>query len=179
MNRIAVVFALATATLTPTLLAQASDDGKITTQVPACPSTATLDQLITALDAAVSGPGNKDRTCFRALFLPEARLMPLVKNKDDGSVAPRILTVDGWIDAVAKRGSSVFYEKQVKVGTETYGHEAHLRSTYETRATPDGKAEVRGINSIQAVFDGKIWKVISIVWQAETPAEPVPEKYLP
>jgi hypothetical protein len=179
MNRIAVVFALATATLTPTLLAQASDDGKITTQVPECPSTATLDQLITALDAAVSGPGNKDRTCFRALFLPEARLMPLVKNKDDGSVAPRILTVDGWIDAVAKRGSSVFYEKQVKVGTETYGHEAHLWSTYETRATPDGKAEVRGINSIQAVFDGKIWKVISIVWQAETPAEPVPEKYLP
>jgi hypothetical protein len=80
---------------------------------------------------------------------------------------------------VAKRGSSVFYEKQVKVGTETYGHEAHLWSTYETRSTPDGKADVRGINSIQAVFDGMSWKVISILWQAETPTELVPEKYLP
>lgn len=179
MNRIAVLFALAIATLTPTLFAQAPDEGKIATQIPACPSTATLDQLIQAIDAAVSGPGNKDRTCFRALFLPEARLMPLVKNKDDGSVAPRILTVDGWIDAVAKRGSAVFYEKQVKVATETYGHEAHLWSTYETRSTPDGKADVRGINSIQAFFDGQRWKVISILWQAETPTEPVPEKYLP
>ena len=73
---------------------------------------------------------------------------------------------------MAKRGSSVFYEKQVKVGTETYGHEAHLWSTYETRSTPDGKADVRGINSIQAVFDGKSWKVISILWQAETPTDP-------
>jgi hypothetical protein len=80
---------------------------------------------------------------------------------------------------VAKRGTAVFYERQVKVKTETYGHLAHLWSTYETRATPDGKAEVRGINSIQAFFDGKSWKVTSILWQAETPTEPVPEKYLP
>jgi hypothetical protein len=87
--------------------------------------------------------------------------------------------VDGWIDAVRKRGSAVFYERQVKVSTERYGSLAHLWSTYEVRPTPDGKPEVRGINSIQAVFDGQRWRVISILWQAETPAEPVPEKYLP
>ena len=178
MKRIAAVLAISVAFLAPALRAQAPE-GKSAAQTPACPSTATLDQLIKALDAAVSGPGNQDRTCFRALFLPDARLMPLVTNKDDGSVKPRILTVQDWIDLVAKRGANVFYERQVKVTTETFGHEAHLWSTYETRATPDGKAEVRGINSIQAVFDGKAWKVISIVWQAETPTETVPAKYLP
>jgi hypothetical protein len=177
MKTIAVVLALATAALAPALLAQAPED-KITTQVPACPSTATLDLLIKAIDAAVSGPADQDRTCFRDVMLPDARLMPVGKHLD-GSFAPRILTVDGWIDAVRKRGSAVFYEKQIKVSAETYGHIAHLWSTYETRSTPEGKADVRGINSIQAVFDGQRWKVISIEWQAETPDEKVPEKYLP
>ena len=148
------------------------------TPAAACPGTDTLDQLIKAIDDAVSGPADKDRTCFRDVMLPGARLMPLAK-QPDGTVAPRILSVDGWIEAMGKRGSQVFYERQVKVTTENYGQMAHLWSTYETRTTPEGPAEVRGINSIQAAFDGKRWKVISIVWQAETPEEKVPEKYLP
>jgi hypothetical protein len=37
----------------------------------------------------------------------------------------------------------------------------------------------RGINSIQAIFDGKQWHIIQIIWQAQTPTNPVPEKYLP
>lgn len=147
------------------------------TSVPECPSTVTLDQLIKAVDAAVSGPANKDRTCFRALFLPETRLIPL-RHLPDGSFQPHVLTVDDWIDAVAKRGNESFTEKQVKVATETYGHLAHLWSTYETIG-PDGKMMDRGINSIQAVFDGKRWRIIQIVWQAESPGETVPEKYLP
>jgi hypothetical protein len=149
----------------------------------ACPSTATLDDLIKAIDAAVSGPGNQDRTCFRALFLPEARLIP-IRVTPDGTATPRILTVDDWINLVAKRGSAIFYERQVKVATENWDHMAHLWSTYETRTTPDGKPPEgkvidRGINSIQAIYDGKQWHVIEIVWQAQTPANPVPEKYLP
>lgn len=144
----------------------------------ACPSAARLDQLIKALDSAVSGPANKDRTCFRALFTPDARLIPIRVNSD-GSAAPRILTVQGWIDAVAKRGSSVFYEHQIKVRTESWAHLAHLWSTYTSSETPNGKPIDRGINSIQAVYDGKQWRVIEIVWQAETPAAPLPEKYLP
>ncbi len=148
-----------------------------------CPSTATLDQFITAIDAAVSGPADKDRTCFRQLFAPDARLIP-IRIAADGTATPRILTVDGWIEAVRTRGSDVFYERQIKVRTETWDHIAHLWSTYETRTTPDGKPPEgkvldRGINSIQAIFDGKRWQVIEIIWQAETPANPVPEKYLP
>ena len=149
----------------------------VETTVPECPSTATLDELIKAVDAAVSGPGNKDRTCFRALFLPETRLIPL-RHMPDGTYQPRVLTVDDWITAVAKRGNDSLIEKQIKVKTETYGHLAHLWSTYETTSTRDKRTD-RGINSIQAVFDGKQWKIIQIVWEAESPTEKVPEKYLP
>jgi hypothetical protein len=61
---------------------------------------------------------------------------------------------------------------------EVYGHIAHLWSTYEVRPNPDGKPEIRGINSIQAVFDGNNWKIMQVLWQAETPDEPIPAKYL-
>lgn len=176
MRPLFVSVALTAALLVPALRAQSPAPQPATAE--ACPSTATLDQLITAIDAAVSGPADKDRTCFRQLFLPDARLIP-IRIAPDGTATPRILTVDGWIDAVRKRGSQIFYERQIKVRTESWAHIAHLWSTYETRSTPDGKAIDRGINSIQAVFDGKQWHIIQILWQAEVPADPVPEKYLP
>ena len=144
-----------------------------------CLPSTTLDELVKALDDAVTGPANKDRTCMKALLLPEARLSPMNKGKG-GSLEPHIETVDEWIDSVRKRGKMMLYEHQVKVSSDTYGRIAHLWSTYELHISkPDGKPYARGINSIQAVFDGVHWRVLEILWQAETPAEPVPEKYLP
>jgi hypothetical protein len=173
MNRFSnIVFAALAATvlILPRLPAQIAAPA-------ACRPTANLDQLIKAIDDAVSGPADKDRTCFRDILLPDARLIPVSKQAD-GTIAPHILTVDGWIDAVRKRGSGVFYKRLIKVKSEIYGPIAYLWSTYEVRPTPDGKAEVRGINSIQAVFDGARWRVIEIAWHAETPADPVPVQYV-
>jgi hypothetical protein len=144
----------------------------------ACPSAKTLDDLVKALDDAVSGPTDKDRTCLRQLLIPEARLIPVSKGKD-GSIAPRILSLDDWIARVKASGRKEFYEVQVKYPTDVYGHVAHLWNTYEVRPTPDGKPDIRGINSIQAFFNGSEWKVVEILWQAETPDEPIPSKYLP
>ncbi len=181
MRRLTLAAAVLAAVLVPVLHAQTP--AAPPPIVTVCPSAATLDQLVEAIDAAVSGPGNQDRTCFRGLFAPDARLIP-IRIAPDGTATPRILTVQDWIDLVAKRGNAVFYERQVKVSAETWDHMAHLWSTYETRTTPDGKPPEgkvvdRGINSIQAIFDGKQWHIIQIVWQAQTPANPVPEKYLP
>jgi hypothetical protein len=171
MNRIAVSFALMVAFLAASGYTQPSP------AATACPPATTLDELAKALDDAVSGPRDKDRACLRQLLLPEARLTP-VRKQGDG-FAPRILTVDDWINAVRGQGGAPSYEKQVKVKSETYGHFAHLWSTYEIRPTPDGKAEVIGINSVQAIYDGTRWRVLSVLWEADTTAGPVPEKYLP
>lgn len=175
MKRIIVFLVLAATCTSTALFAQSPAAAPASA---ACPSQATLDELIKALDDAVSGPANKDRTCFRALFVPDARLAPLGK-VPDGSIEPHILTVDGWIDAVAKRGSANLKEHQVKVKTETWGHLAHLWSTYELNVDPAGSPTIRGINSIQAFYDGKQWKVLEILWQAESADEKIPEKYLP
>ena len=176
MRRLAIFLVLTATLAAPTPHAQSASAPAVA--AVACPSTATLDQLITAIDAAVSGPANQDRTCFRALFLPDARLIP-IRIAADGTATPRILTAQDWIDAVAKRGSAMVTEHQLTFKTETWAHMAHLWSTYETRLSDDPKAGDRGINSIQAIFDGKQWHVIEIVWQAEKPDDPVPAKYLP
>jgi hypothetical protein len=175
MKRIAVLLVLAVSTIAPQLQAQTVAAPE---SAPACLPTGTLGELVKALDDAVSGPADKDRACLRALLLPEARLSPITKAAD-GAIAPHTLTVDGWIEAVRKRGSAVFYERQVKVTSDVYGHIAHLWSTYEVRPTPDGKAQVRGINSIEAVNDSTRWRILEILWQAETSADPVPARYLP
>ena len=133
MRRLTISLALAAALLAPALHAQTPDAKPPTSKV--CPSAATLDDLIKAIDAAVSGPGNQDRTCFRALFLPDARLIP-IRIASDGTATPRILTVDDWISLVAKRGSAVFYERQVKVTSESWDHMAHLWSTTKPLPLP-------------------------------------------
>ena len=173
MKRIAVFLIFAAGLISPAAFAQVA--APVT---PACPSTKTLDELVTAIYAAVSGPHGQDRTCFRDLFVPDARLSPIVKSKD-GTFAPRNLTVEDWIDRVAKLGPGSFFEKGVATKTEVYGHLATLWSTYESREEPNGKIIARGINSIQAVYDGARWKVQAILWQAESPDTPLPAKYLP
>lgn len=198
MNRCAALFVLAAGLLCFPAFSQAnpaaSQPGAAETQsIPATPQSAsssapspagpcllakTLDDLIKALDDAISGPADKDRTCMRQLFYPDSRMIPVGRTRE-GIFAPRVLTVENWIDAVQKRAGGSFYERQVKVKSETFAHIAHLWATYEIRPTPDGKASVRGINSIQAVFDGARWKITQIEWQAETPTEPIPAQYLP
>jgi hypothetical protein len=169
MRRLSLFAAALTVMSAIPLLAQTS---------PSCPTTTTLPDLMKATDDAISGPGNKDRTCMRQLFTLDARLIPYVKGKD-GTWASHILTVEDWITRVAQRGDKVFYERQVKYSVEQYGHIAHIWSSYEVRETPDGKPMARGINSMQAVFDGTQWKFIQILWEQETPEEPLPAKYLP
>ncbi len=177
MNHTLGLFALAAGLLVPAGFAQSTPPahpfGAVT-----CRATTNLESLIKALDEAISGPADKDRTCLRQVLYPDARLIPVTKTRE-GMFAPHVLTTEEWIEMVHKRGPMPLYEVQIKVKSETYGTIAHLWSTYELRSTPDGKPSLRGINSIQASFDGSRWRIMEILWQAETPGEKIPEKYLP
>src|SRR5690242_5365413 len=56
-----------------------------------------------ALDAAISGPADKDRACMRTLLIPDARIT-LVSLGADGSTSYRLLTLDDWIARTRSRG---------------------------------------------------------------------------
>jgi len=142
----------------------------------ACALPAEPAAIPAAIDAAITGPADKDRTCMKQLFLPEARLIVVARGADGGTT-DTVLTLDEWIARVKARGNSHLEEKQLKFNIDTFGSIAHVWSTYALLS--DGKQVARGINSIQAVKVGGGWKVLGILWQAESAAVPLPKDALP
>lgn len=45
-------------------------------------------------------------------------------------------------------------------------------------ATDDAKPFTRGINSIQLLKSGERYWIVEVLWDAETPANPIPAEYL-
>ena len=111
------------------------------------------------------------------LFADGARLIP-TSPPADSVVAPRVLTVDQYIERVAPFfARRPFYERQISAVTERYGHIAHVFSTYESLEGPDGPPLTRGINSIQLYWNGERWRVLSILWDSERTGGPIPQRY--
>ena len=141
---------------------------------------ATVDAIIKTLYEVISGPAGQRRNWnkFRSLFRPEARLNSIGKGVD-GKAKLTTMTQEDYIRNVGpifdEKG---FFEKEIGRSAEKYGNMVHVFSAYETRFVVDGKVEVRGINSIQLVQkDGRFW-ILNIMWNPETPDNPIPEKYL-
>ena len=174
--------------------AQTPANTPTTTTTPArAAEVSSVDAIVAAVYDVISGPAGQKRDWerMRSLFAPGARLMPTSPVRPPGAApdAPltggeaystRVLDVDGYIERSSKfleeRG---FFERETARRVETYGHIAHVWSTYEARQkAEDPKPFMRGINSIQLMNDGKRWWVVSIFWEAETPRTPLPVKYL-
>lgn len=140
-----------------------------------------FDALIAALYDVISGPAGQKRDWdrFRSLFVPGARLIPMGPRQSGGFVT-RVLTVE---DYVTRAGPALerdgFFEREIGRVTERYGNLVHAFSAYDSKRTlNDDKPFMRGINSIQAMYDGSRWWVVTIFWEAERPDNPIPEKYL-
>ena len=132
--------------------------------------------IAAALDAAITGPADKDRDCMKALLIPEARMI-FVSLGTDGAPTYRLETLDDWIARVKARGHALLEEKQLKFHIQRYGNIAHLWSSYALHS--DAKQVGRGINSIQAIKEAGGWRVTSIMVQAESATAPLPTEYLP
>ena len=140
-----------------------------------------IDAIVAAVYDVISGPAGKKRDWqrMRSLFIPGARMIPTGKNRE-GVIASTVVDVEGYITRSGNfLETNGFFEKETARRTEQYGHIAHVFSTYEARNKAEDKAPfMRGINSFQLMNDGKRWWVVTIFWEAETPDNPIPEKYL-
>lgn len=154
---------------------------------------ASVDSILAALYDVISGPAGKKRDWdrFRSLFAPGARLIPTFARRPPGTAPDAPLT--GKEEYVARaftpeeyieRSRPIlegqgFFERETARRTEQFGHILHAFSTYEARhKAEDAKPFLRGINSIQLLNDGRRWWIVTILWEAETPQTPLPEKYL-
>ena len=140
--------------------------------------TDSVDTLIRAVYDVISGPaGTRDWARFRSLFAEGARLIP-IRVTAEGSSANAMTPDDYAQRAGASFEKNAFYESEAARRVEAYGNIAHVFSTYESRRAPGEKPFARGINSFQLVKIGNAWKVMTILWDAERPETPLPEKYL-
>ena len=72
-----------------------------------------------------------------------------------------------------------FAEREASRKTERYCNIMQVFSTYESRHdAKDEKPFARGINSFQLYYDGTRWWIVTIMWQEETPDNPLPKEFL-
>ncbi len=153
---------------------------------PAAPASrpedvATPEAIVAALYDVISGPKGqaRDWNRFRSLFAPGARMIPAGK-RPDGTQGHRVLTPEEYITHSEKLlVEGGFRERELHRVIERFGPLAHVFSSYEGSREGDTRPFVRGINSIQAVHDGKRWWLLTVAWTPETPDLPLPAKYLP
>jgi hypothetical protein len=137
-----------------------------------------MDAILHAIYDVISGPaGDRDWSRFRSVFLPQARFTE-VNKAPDGSNVVLTWNVDEFVrDAGTVFAKDPFFEKAIVNHAESFGNVTQVFSSYESRRSPEGKPFERGINSIQLLNDGKRWWVVSILWDAERPDNPLPRKF--
>lgn len=148
---------------------------------PRAEDVASSDAIIAALYAVISGDAGvqRDWDRFRNLFHPSGRLVP-IGQPAEGPATLRILTPDEYIARAEPFLMRGFHEREIARRVEQFGGLTHVFSTYDSRHTAaDPEPFARGINSIQLFDDGQRWWIVSVYWQSETPAFPLPADYLP
>jgi hypothetical protein len=132
-----------------------------------------LDSILKALYDVISGPpGDRDWNRFRSLFIPGARLTSAQKNKD-GSFF--LEDVEGYAQGAGNYFKTHgFFESSIVNRIQKFGNVAQVFSSYTSRNAPNEKPFARGVNSIQAFNDGSRWWIVSILWDEETPTNPLP-----
>jgi hypothetical protein len=142
---------------------------------------ASPDAILAAVYDVISGPpGPRDWDRFNSLFAPGARLIPVGPKKDGTGISATVMSP---LDYSTRAGSyflkNGFVEREASRKTERYGDIMQVFSTYESRHdAKDEKPFARGINSFQLYYDGTRWWVVTIMWQEETPNNPLPKEFL-
>ncbi len=139
-----------------------------------------IDAIVEALYNVISGDSavkrNWDR--MRTLFIPEAKMMSTGIRRD-GTMRYRAMTLEDYIRISGPLLEKGFFETEISRKTEQFGNIAHVFSTYESKfKQTDARPFSRGINSIQLMFDGRRWWVVSVFWTSESPTNLIPAKYL-
>ncbi|WP_339915834.1 hypothetical protein [Yeosuana marina] len=142
----------------------------------------TIENTMNTLYSVISGEKGQERDwdLLRYLYYPKAQMAATGTNRQ-GVTGARYLSPEGYINNSGKwLVENGFFEKEIHRVTEQFGNIAHVFSTYHCfHSETDRDPFMRGINSVQLMYNGKRWWVMNIFWAQETKENPIPKKYLP
>ena len=143
---------------------------------------ASIEAIVKASYETISGGVGVPRQWGRdeSLFDPNVRFVSVERDPNSGAIVTTITTHQEFVDEAdgftVKEG---FTERELGRKIERYGNVATVLSSYEGKNASTGKVITRGVNIFQLYFDGKRWWILSMVWDQETPANPIPPELLP
>ena len=143
-----------------------------------------VDGIMTELYASVTrAPGEPfpwER--LRAIMLPGAIIVPQIRMTDGET---RFMNIDqfiewidsGWRPIIGTDRDRGFFERQINLVVDEYGDVANAFSTYEKGPYEPRGVQARGLNAVQLVKRDGRWWILSITWDEENAAGPLPPKY--
>jgi hypothetical protein len=159
-----------------------------------------IDRVIESLYETISGPpGARDWKRLRGLFVPDARLVHVTRDPPRRRLWRRVgrllvrsalrvargrlpravdegppresQSVDQFIEgAKASFAREGLWERETARRVDVSGSIAHAMSSYEARRAPTEPPFSRGVSSIQLVRTKDAWRILSLVWNDDTPA---------
>ncbi|WP_299782514.1 hypothetical protein [uncultured Formosa sp.] len=145
------------------------------------PLVKSLETTIGTLYLSLSGDKKEKRDwdLFKYLFKEDAKLITTgvdYENKLQAKYmtpAEYVKTSKSWM---LKNG---FHEKEIHRIVHTFGNITQVFSTFEAYHSEEDKEPfMKGINSIQLLFDGNRWWIINLLWANETKDKPIPSEFL-
>ncbi len=141
-----------------------------------------IEAIVKASYETISGGVGVARQWGRdeTLFDPNVRFVAVERDPKSGAIVAMITTHQEFVDEAD--GSTVkegFTERELAHTLQRFGNVATVLSSYEGKNASTGKVVTRGVNIFQLYYDGKRWWILSMVWDQETPANPIPPELLP
>src|SRR5262249_5180389 len=150
-------------------------------QEPRPEDVTTIEGIVKASYETISGGVGVPRQWGRdrTLFASSVRYISIGKDKAGAlkvSTSDYQEYLDESDDFVVKQG---FTEVELGHKIERFGNVATVLSSYEGKLQSTGKVVTRGVNIFSLYFDGKRWWIQTMLWDEETPQNPIPAELLP
>lgn len=194
LSAVAVVAALSVQCSGPEASAEdasegmASNPSAIVDNVPqAAPAdVASPEALVAAIYSTLQrAPGERiDWQRFASFHLPGAVLVPNLEQTEGQFQMFSVADFEAWVEGFfehAPIGSADDHGlKEDEIGSviHRYGDIAQVMSAYERRAWDSDVVDGRGINAMTLVMKDGRWWILSVAWDEESGAGPIPEAYL-
>jgi hypothetical protein len=124
-----------------------------------------LEVILRRLYEVISFPAGSapDWEGMRRVFSRSARITRVTP---EGVDALELSSFEAMFTEMLESGVvTSFHEEELARRVEVFGSVAHVLSVYETKRSPDARSALsRGINSIQLLWDGVQWAIVSLLW---------------